>query len=398
MHRSLSKKAFPIALWILLSLVTPSVFAADEVEPLHLKAAAPKHFPPQYSVSDDGKPQGFAVDTMEAIAKLANFEIEYIIKESWTEVFEALKNGPADLVPNQGITDRRKQWFSFSIPIETFPVSIFTRKKTNDISNLSTLSEKKVAVVKLNIGEELIKKQPDANVQKYDHVQDALLALLSGNADALIFPDPVVGKMARDTGIDNLIKVVGDPLIEIRRGIAVAKGNDALLDRINTAVRRFVTSKDYQKIYTKWYGRPIPFWTAAKVAKCMTAVLIGVVFLMFFWRYHATVRLNRKLQENIEKRSLAEKELQKAYEELEQRVDERTRDLQEALSQVKTLSGMLPICSHCKKIRDDKGYWKQIEAYIEEHSEAEFSHSICNDCLIKHYPEFHLGKNESDKR
>jgi PAS domain S-box-containing protein len=61
--------------------------------------------------------------------------------------------------------------------------------------------------------------------------------------------------------------------------------------------------------------------------------------------------------------------------------------LQEALAEVKKLSGILPICSSCKKIRDDKGYWKQVERYIGEHSEAQFSHSICPDCIRKLYPE-----------
>ena len=62
-------------------------------------------------------------------------------------------------------------------------------------------------------------------------------------------------------------------------------------------------------------------------------------------------------------------------------------DLQEALAKVKTLSGFLPVCANCKKIRDDGGYWNQIESYIEAHSEAEFSHSICPECEKELYPE-----------
>lgn len=62
--------------------------------------------------------------------------------------------------------------------------------------------------------------------------------------------------------------------------------------------------------------------------------------------------------------------------------------LQEALLEIKELSGMLPICSFCKKIRDDKGYWNQIESYIRDHSAVEFSHSICPDCTKKLYPDF----------
>ena len=62
-------------------------------------------------------------------------------------------------------------------------------------------------------------------------------------------------------------------------------------------------------------------------------------------------------------------------------------ELQNAMAKVKILSGMLPICAWCKNIRDDKGYWSQIETYIRDHSEADFSHSICPDCAKKHYPE-----------
>lgn len=64
------------------------------------------------------------------------------------------------------------------------------------------------------------------------------------------------------------------------------------------------------------------------------------------------------------------------------------QELKDALGKVKVLSGMLPICASCKKIRDDKGYWKQIEAYIQDHSEAEFSHGICPECAKKLYPDF----------
>jgi hypothetical protein len=61
--------------------------------------------------------------------------------------------------------------------------------------------------------------------------------------------------------------------------------------------------------------------------------------------------------------------------------------LQDALAKIKTLRGLLPICSSCKKIRDDKGYWNQIESYISDHSEAEFTHGICPKCAKKLYPE-----------
>jgi hypothetical protein len=64
-------------------------------------------------------------------------------------------------------------------------------------------------------------------------------------------------------------------------------------------------------------------------------------------------------------------------------------NLQRALVEVKTLSGLLPICSSCKKIRNDEGYWQQIEEYIRDHSDADFTHGICNECVKELYPEYY---------
>jgi PAS domain-containing protein len=105
--------------------------------------------------------------------------------------------------------------------------------------------------------------------------------------------------------------------------------------------------------------------------------------------------LRRDLEKRVEHRTA---ELRRINEDLRTEVEERKRAeeqreeiigrLQEALAQVKKLSGLLPICANCKKIRDDKGYWRQIEAYIRDHSEADFSHGICPECVKKLYPEF----------
>jgi len=96
-------------------------------------------------------------------------------------------------------------------------------------------------------------------------------------------------------------------------------------------------------------------------------------------------KVNEEIRIEIEERKLAQIEKEKMIVELKN-----------ALLEVKKLSGLLPICSYCKKIRDDIGYWNQIEFYIHEHSEAEFSHSICQECSKKHYPEMDLyDDNES---
>jgi PAS domain S-box-containing protein len=118
--------------------------------------------------------------------------------------------------------------------------------------------------------------------------------------------------------------------------------------------------------------------------------------------------------EDVTELKQARKELQRYYDKLEAEVEARTADLKnayldlrrenserkkteeekeklilelrEALKQVKTLRGFLPICASCKKIRDDQGYWQKIESYIRDHSDLEFSHGICPECAKKLYP------------
>jgi len=68
------------------------------------------------------------------------------------------------------------------------------------------------------------------------------------------------------------------------------------------------------------------------------------------------------------------------------RLEKTTNRLQGALDNIKTLEGLLPMCSNCKNIRDDDGYWQQLEVYIQQHSNAEFSHSICPKCACQLYP------------
>ncbi|MDM8549091.1 response regulator [Desulfobacterales bacterium HSG2] len=75
-------------------------------------------------------------------------------------------------------------------------------------------------------------------------------------------------------------------------------------------------------------------------------------------------------------------------------IQRQKKELKEAAHKIRTLSGLLPICANCKKIRDDNGYWEQIEVYIRDHSDANFSHSICPECIKKLYPEYYEELNK----
>ncbi len=107
------------------------------------------------------------------------------------------------------------------------------------------------------------------------------------------------------------------------------------------------------------------------------------IYFIEKWESRVLLLANIALKKEMDERKRIEREREKLISEL-----------QMAMGEVKKLSGFLPICSSCKKIRDDEGYWNQIESYIRDHSEAEFSHSICPECVKKLYPDLEIYDDE----
>lgn len=122
----------------------------------------------------------------------------------------------------------------------------------------------------------------------------------------------------------------------------------------------------------------------------ISAGILGVILLL-------SAHIVRNGARETARRLAAEGELNSYKNLLEEQAEKRTAELQAAMAEVKVLNGFLPICAACKNIRDDKGYWNQIESYIRDHSEVEFTHSICPDCTKKLYPNLKLpvlGKDQ----
>lgn len=176
-------------------------------------------------------------------------------------------------------------------------------------------------------------------------------------------------------------------------------------------------------------GRGIPyltFYPAVMVAAFIGGIWGGIgatvlsAAFCFFWIQESTMSLPESLamaifvisslmisgitearRRAIVKAALFNEELQKEIEVRKQIENERAkliRELQDALVKVKQLSGLLPICASCKKIRDDRGSWSHVESYIRDHSEAEFSHSICPDCVKELYPEHYREIFDKEKK
>lgn len=120
---------------------------------------------------------------------------------------------------------------------------------------------------------------------------------------------------------------------------------------------------------------------AENLNNALTAAAIAVIFacITAIFVYAVAQKIGNQIDRSEAERKRIDTEREKLI-----------SDLQSALTEVKTLSGLLPICSSCKKIRNDNGYWQQIEGYIHEHSGAQFTHGICPECAKKLYPDMDI--------
>lgn len=280
----------------------PSTKCFTCCNPGEVVAVALRHWSPQFLTDEKtGEPAGFAIDIMNKAAELSGFNVRYLVCDDWPAAHEALKNKQAVLAPNMGITDERLSLYDFTIPYETFRIRIFVRSVSDNISEVGDLAGRKVGVVKANQGVVLMREQGGSDLQIFDSMEEVFMALISGSIDALVYPEEEIINLAMRSGLENKIKIVGKPLQEIKRGIAVRKGEPELFQKLDNAVRQLIKMREYQMIYEKWYGRPQPFWNATRAVIGMGMVLGLTVACMLVWRYVSILRLNRSLSEAEER-------------------------------------------------------------------------------------------------
>ena len=201
------------------------VALAQPPQPQEVVAAVPRHFPPYYFVDEEGQPQGFAIDVMEQLAQRADLGVTYLVKDTWGDTLDALRSGEADLIPNLGINPQRQEDFSFGHSFEVYPISLFVRDSTRNIASLADCRGYAVATVETNVAVSLLQEEEGINLVVYDSPEEAFFALITGEVDVFAYPKPVVLKMAQDAGLETRIEIVGEPLAEIERSVAVRKGD-----------------------------------------------------------------------------------------------------------------------------------------------------------------------------
>jgi len=320
----------------------------------------------------NGKPVGIIVDLAEAIKSRMSrpVSLKYM---NWSQAQRLVLEGKADALLQINFSKERKKIYDFSDSILESEFNIFISSDREGVYDITSLRGLRVGLEKEGLPIQIAKRDSLIKVVVVPDIISGFHMLADGEIDAVIV-DRWVGLFVLAESNIRTIRVAGEPIEKSSTAIAVRKGNTQLLADINKALAEIKNDGTYMEILAKWVSKKIVFQTKDQVfrQKFILGATLCVLFVMIM---SGIILLNE-----IKKRKKVIGYLEKA------------------LSEVKTLSGLLPICSNCKKIRDDKGYWNQIESYIRDRSDAEFSHGICPDCAKKLYPDMDLyGEDESQQ-
>jgi hypothetical protein len=225
-----------------------------------------------------------------------------------------------------------------------------------------------------------------ASSEELGKTSETLVGYRSKDAISLLFPLQVQDGRDNAPAPSTLLSVAKEQILK------AIEGRSGLVHTATTAMAYSpIAESDWGLVITQ--NKKELYWPLYQKMVIISGLsfLIYATILLGFW--FATNPLADKILLHADE---LEKRIQEKTESLEREISEREKaekekekniaELREAMQKIKTLSGMLPICAHCKKVRDDKGYWNQIESYIGSHSEIEFSHSICRECAQKLYP------------
>ncbi len=339
-----------------------------------IRVSGPQAFPPFQYFDEDGVFKGMASDYIFFIAEMVGLEVEVVKKQPWSEILKKIENKEIDMLTCAAVTPEREAYLMYTKPYLSFPLIIISRKDAPFISGVDSLHKLKLAAIRKNASIEWLRRDNINVVPHYvDSPLEALKQVSLGHADVAIENLAAATYLIEKNGLSNL--KIAAPTSYENYTLSVAVRNDwpELVSILNKGFAA-ISQEKHNEIRQKWIAVRYEHGVRAKDIILWT-VSVGLIALILILIYHFW---NKKLVNEIQERKRTEREKENLIVELK-----------DALGNIKTLHGILPICCECKSIRDDKGYWKKIERYIRDHSEADFSHGLCPNCMIKLY-----GKEE----
>ena len=214
-------------------------------------------YPPLESVDDAGNIIGFDPDMMEAIAKAAGFEIEWV-NTKWDGIFVALASGEFDAVISAAtITEERAETVDFSDPYLVAGQAIVVRAAETEIKTDEDLAGKKVGVQLGTTGDAWLTEETGAEVERYEENTLAVQALAAGDVDAAVMDNPTAAEIVK-ANPELRLKQLPGVYTDENYGIAVSKDKPELLEAINEGLAAVKADGTYDQIYDKWFGVPEP--------------------------------------------------------------------------------------------------------------------------------------------
>ncbi len=220
-----------------------------------LKVGLEGTYPPFNYETEEGELIGYDVEVAKEIAQRIGYEIEFV-PTKWSGIFGALESRKFDMIVNQvAITKARKKKYAFTEPYVYSGAQLIVREETDNISTLEDLKGKKVGVGLGSNYEQIVKEYDQSNqieVKTYEVLLDILHDLDIGRIDAALNDKLVAGINIKKTGLE--LKISGDPVKKVVNGIALRKGNEELLTKVNQALTEMKEDGTLRKISEKWFG------------------------------------------------------------------------------------------------------------------------------------------------
>ncbi|MEO0428095.1 MAG: transporter substrate-binding domain-containing protein [Pseudomonadota bacterium] len=261
-------------------------------------------FRPYGYLDHAGRPVGLGVDILDAIARRADFEVRYIVRDNVSDAIGAVSAGDALLHPALADVPERRRVLAFSQPYDTLRVAVFRPVDSTDPPGDNAFAGLRLGFNRGSIAEFATNALPDVTPVALSSNDDVLLALAEGKIDGAVYPKRAFERLARAFEVEEKYRVAGEPLREIELRIAVDKNQTALLARLDKTLAELRSEPAWNAMRNRWFPPAPPYWNRHRIlvaaAVMMGMLALGAAALVFREREVARNRLLRESQDRIE--------------------------------------------------------------------------------------------------
>lgn len=355
-----------------------SLFTTKEINWLDNKQAVTYVYDPDWAPfewkNEIDHHTGIIADVLNLIKKRAGIELTPVNTNTWQESVELVKSKKVDMFSAITQNSDRGEYLNFtSRDIYTYPAVLITGfdDKTVYLNIEKDVKGKRIGVVKgSGLGRYIKEKYPDLKYVELAATQDGFTSIRDNKVDMFAINTVTARYFIEKKGFDDL-KVALKLDYTFHLKIALRKDLPGEIISILDKSLASIKEEELNDIFNKWTEISIEQHTDWNLMLQITGIFF-IVFMFLMWS-------NRRLNLKVKTRTAE--------------LTSKNIELKEALNEIKTLSGIIPICSYCHSIRDDEGKWNRLEAYLSNHSDARFSHSMCPQCEPKARLDAGLKKN-----